>query len=349
MANDIKGKQAKDEKWVDFYYFWKLQYFLRAHKLRVKEEKCRILKEVLEITKDTKPIPSERYHEIYKELNKDKEEKCILFHDQDIERFDKYDIFCWIDGYCTNVSCPVRQKISTYCNILEDIDEYVNKSVLNDIDLEWWEENEASSEEIITNLLLGYGLDYFLEEGKVTREQKNFGIQVIGTQDISIGKDGKLLGSLIVTIDLSTPLSFLQHEIKALKSYEFKHIPSFKEIEILTTHDSINYSLEKELISSSENIAFSTKDVNARAVGLWLYDVIDEEKRFSSVIEAYNAMRDGIWYKDEIGDCEDSDMKKIQFPLSDLGYAVSDPSVFRRLYRNTKRCITNCEVLSLKD
>lgn len=60
-------------------------------------------------------------------------------------------------------------------------------------------------------------------------------------------------------------------------------------------------------------------------------------------------MRDGIWYKDEIGDCEDSDMKKIQFPLSDLGYAVSDPSVFRRLYRNTKRCITNCEVLSLKD
>ena len=32
-----------------------------------------------------------------------------------------------------------------------------------------------------------------------------------------------------------------------------------------------------------------------------------------------------------------------------LSYSVSDPSVFRRLYRNTKRCIEACEVLSLKD
>lgn len=31
-----------------------------------------------------------------------------------------------------------------------------------------------------------------------------------------------------------------------------------------------------------------------------------------------------------------------------LGYAVSDPSVFRRLYRNTAKCIEACEVLSLK-
>lgn len=34
--------------------------------------------------------------------------------------------------------------------------------------------------------------------------------------------------------------------------------------------------------------------------------------------------------------------------FSKLGYAVSDPSVFRRLYRNTKKCIDACEVLSLK-
>ena len=26
-------------------------------------------------------------------------------------------------------------------------------------------------------------------------------------------------------------------------------------------------------------------------------------------------MRDGIWYKDEIGDCEDSDMKKMKDAL----------------------------------
>lgn len=35
--------------------------------------------------------------------------------------------------------------------------------------------------------------------------------------------------------------------------------------------------------------------------------------------------------------------------FSKLGYSASDPSVFRRLYRNTKRCIEACEVLSLKD
>lgn len=31
-----------------------------------------------------------------------------------------------------------------------------------------------------------------------------------------------------------------------------------------------------------------------------------------------------------------------------LGYSASDPSVFRRLYRNTQKCIEACEVLSLK-
>lgn len=34
--------------------------------------------------------------------------------------------------------------------------------------------------------------------------------------------------------------------------------------------------------------------------------------------------------------------------FSKLGYAASDPSVFRRLYRNTAKCIEACEVLSLK-
>lgn len=176
-------------------------------------------------------------------------------------------------------------------------------------------------------------------EYEIIRRRSNFGISIVGFEDVILKENGSLAGTILASIDISAPLNILVQEIKRIKEASFTPPVSFSKVQSLLHYEKADYLLERKYIESRDGVSFSPDEDSPRVMGLWLYDVLDVEKRYDSVSSAYKDLKTNERYFY----CEPP--KSI---LDVLGYAASEISVFRRLYRNTKRCIETCEVLSLK-
>jgi hypothetical protein len=102
---------------------------------------------------------------------------------------------------------------------------------------------------------------------------------------------------------------------------EGKIEPTYKDYSVVASH-ATRLSLVGSLTKRQ------AKD-SCRAIGLWLYDYIDEYG--GSQISAIHEL------KRELGQ-----------ELTALGYVASEETVFRRFYHNTLKCIANCAVQAFK-
>lgn len=210
-----------------------------------------------------------------------------------------------------------------------------------------------------------------IDKSYVSDDQLN-GISILGTNGAYVGKDGVLRGKIIAEIDLSSPLDSIAYEISRLKNKRFPEFPDFMDMPDLTSFYG-DFQILSEIIKYQTNSSFSVNDDPARAIGLWFWDMLSgPDPVFANFAELWTliATRNHADFcvEDELPvDMSDSsgndscfiavakkdnpDLVKIIPTLqvfSQLGYAASDPSVFRRLYRNTQKCVEACEVLSLK-
>ena len=192
-----------------------------------------------------------------------------------------------------------------------------------------------------------------------------YGVEIIGTSGAHISTDGHLRGSIIAKIDLRAPVSSILFELSKLKEEKFDSFPNFLDAPPLGGLEG-NYMHQASIIKQTTSASFSVKDDAARAIGLWFYDAIEGPfaifKNFSEVWKTIcREPVAGIRFEeDEADTMEDAFFSAARNEVdghwnlpsrgvfAKLGYSASDPSVFRRLYRNTQKCIEACEVLSLK-
>ena len=354
----LSDEKLKAKEYVDFYYFWLYQYGLRKQQKYQREMRISILKQVLALAKRTKFKPSAEHEKLFGNID---HEYSLFEQDACLQKLN-FDLLpttlshrC--DRWCENSKCAAREEIISLGEKYDEIEYnipdwglYGQLLVIDEVD--------THADSILLALLDGeYSIFHCSgDRALVQRDSKKFGIDVIGSQDISLTQKGTLTGTLLISIDLSAPKSFLFHEIEQLKEMTFKAKPSYQELAMSVGYEDTNYPLEYALISAIDGVAFSPKDSKARALGLWLYDTIDVERRYTSVAEALSSFREGTWYKESAWSNRSQDFIEEEvdpgwlysFPLAALGYANSEISVFRRLYRNTKKCIEACEVLSLK-
>lgn len=137
-----------------------------------------------------------------------------------------------------------------------------------------------------------------------------------------------------------------------------------------------DYQILANIIKNQTDSAFSVNDDPARTIGLWFWDMLsgpDSIFDFDSFSELWTLIttqdherflvepylppemlnipksQSSLFFVSSLANA--TDIIKVIPTLqvfSKLGYAASDPAVFRRLYRNTQKCIEACEVLSLK-
>jgi hypothetical protein len=96
----------------------------------------------------------------------------------------------------------------------------------------------------------------------------------------------------------------------------------------------MNNNLTRAIIYSNTKIAFDKNRWGARALGMWLWDYVQEHggmKKRGIVASAIRAMKNHLGQE-----------------IKELGFADTEESVFRRFCRRTAECIDACEVLSFK-
>lgn len=189
----------------------------------------------------------------------------------------------------------------------------------------------------------------------------SYGTEIIGTNGAFISTDGHLRGTIIAKIDLRAPISSILFELSKLKEERFDSFPNFLDAPPLAGIKG-NYTHQYNIIKQMTRASFSVKDDAARAIGLWFYDAIDGSFAiFKSFAEVWKVICKEPTADILVGSAEDAFFTAARknntnltwaIPsravFAKLGYSASDPSVFRRLYRNTQKCIEECEVLSLK-
>ena len=349
VENSVSNKsisQAKD--YVTFYYFWLLQYYLRLKKRIILEKRRRIISELQELPRHVKPLRSESAKGLLLVVPDESYSNCRSVSLDASETIPDYiSSPCSLRDWCINSGCNVKEKV---ISIIDDYNykKFPDLNIKNsNIELAYRKDHELFSDDIIYIVLNKGGLSFFFENsGYVDREIANHGIEVLGYQNVFLSNDGTLGGKLVVALDLSSPTPFLMYDIQRLKSHPFKKTPDFAELTSLTNLEARDYLLEKSLIESIKTVSSSPEQEKDRAIGLWLYDVIDVSSRFSSVETAWQAMKDGIWSK-EAEAALPEDKQVFKFPLKALGHADSGPEIFTLLYSNTKKCIEACEVMSL--
>lgn len=190
---------------------------------------------------------------------------------------------------------------------------------------------------------------------------QEYGVEIIGTSGTHISNEGQLRGSIIAKIDLRAPNSVILYELSKIRDTKFKVFPERFDAPRLFGLQG-NYVHESKIIQQTTKASFSAKDDAARAIGLWCWDTIDRlgvVNRFADAWKLicgdpvprihYEEQEEGNHFRWINIDGAQSVGVPSREVIAKLGYSASDPSVFRRLYRNTKRCIEACEVLSLKD
>ena len=345
---DPKALQSK--KYVDFYYFWLLQYYLRLKTRVIMEKRRQMIGKLQKMTKHVKPLLSETAKEVLLVRPGDMYSNCLSVSIEGLDTIPDYiSSPCSIRDWCINSSCDVKEQVISIIDNY-NYNKFPNLNVKNsNLELIYRKDHELFADDLIYIVLNKGGLTFFFRNsGYVEREAKNYGMEVLGFQNVFMANDGTLGGKMLITLDLSSPTPFLMHEIQTLKTHKFQKDPDFSDVTGLTFIEEPDYTLEKSLIESVEGVHTIPEEEKERAIGLWLYDVIDATGRFASVDEAFQAMKDGVWSK-EAEATTPEEKQVFKFPLAALGHGNSGPDLFTILHANTQKCIEACEVLQITD
>lgn len=207
-------------------------------------------------------------------------------------------------------------------------------------------------------------LEKLYDKQPISREVQrdgDYGMKVIGTSGAHLSSKGHLRGKVIAKIDLRLPNSVILYELSKLRETKFDKFPDFCDAPDLFGLQG-NFLHESEIIKKTTNASFAVKDDAARAIGLWFWDTIDAHAMVETFADAWKLIVGTVPEGFILSESEDGwpfgtvsfNGVEHAYPvpslkvLTQLGYSSSDPSVFRRIYNRTKKCIEECEVLSLK-
>ena len=134
----------------------------------------------------------------------------------------------------------------------------------------------------------------------------------------------------LVAIDFDRPISEIQFQIENVK----KEFEIYREIERGGNSfptDFKTIEIEKIGIQKNPNIQFKIGTDNPRAIGIWLWDYIQNSKNPGKRGMKSEAIRE---------------LKKV-FDLAKLGYAETDSRTFQNYLDSTSKCIEAAEVLAM--
>ena len=135
----------------------------------------------------------------------------------------------------------------------------------------------------------------------------------------------------LVAIDFDRPISEIQFQIENVK----KEFEIYREIENGGNSfptDFKTVGIEKIGIQKNPKINFNTGTDNSRAIGIWLWDYVQNSENLERRGVVAKAIRD----------------LRSNFDLPKLGYSISEDSVFRNWLRKTSSCIEAAEVKSIR-
>lgn len=361
-------EQQKAQEYVGFYYFWLFHYCARNYEKELQNK----LPPHIE-----KPATSGQ------KISPSKETKIELYHDVKIkdfvegaEEFKQEMINNLSLSDATTAHNHMKEYIEPLASYLDRLNE--RDSLAEDIyfghPLSRLAPNLAGDRGFTkVNSLFDSGapsnfpeliLQRLYEDDPLARIfslSSNEGMELLGTSNAHISNDGHLRGNIIIKFDLNSPECVLLQFISQLKKQKFDSFPQYIDFPSSSIRYD-DYASQYEIIKKTTNSSFAVKDDAARAVGLWFWDAINSIKIVDSMAKAIRLIdREpilGVTYANEEDNPPFSQVSldhhsgTFLIPSRDvfrkLGYGASDPSVFRRLYRNTQKCIEACEVLNLK-
>lgn len=315
--------EEKARKYVEFYYFWKFHYCVRNY-----------------------------WSEIDKLISGGKKKIVLSTSDKQEKTIRKI--------YYSHPLSRMEPKFPDIGVSYTDLDELVF-------------EDDGATFKKPHHLLSILCADREIDKSFVSDDQPG-GISILGTNGAYVDQNGALRGKIIAEIDLSAPLPSISYELSRLQAAKFVKFPDFMDGPEELTEFFGDYQILADIIKNQTDSAFSVKDDPARAIGLWFWDMLSgpdsifesfselwtlittqDQERF--LVEPYlpsemlniPKSQSSLFFAASPADATDT-IKVIPTlqVFSKLGYAASDPAVFRRLYRNTQKCIEACEVLSLK-
>lgn len=326
-----------DEKWLAFYYFWKLQYELRGNLIKNYKKFIKKRNELVELVKKTDcnaykttinswDSPSNNYF-IHLCIPNfpclDYNNRCS--HCKSREKIIKK---IKISRQCADLKNSLRNYSYTDEQIILDSTNFLNQIVL------------LKSKDISDGTLL----KKFVYDTPVRRVYVDEGIKLLGIEKLKITEAKHLSGKVIAEIDLTCSTSFLYLRIESLKSLKFIKIPTFDKLHSAFKVENIkNSTIEKKIIKDNPDIGCKTNSFESRAIGLWLYDVVTT-KQYADFDEAYDALKNGHWRDNKLPEGSETPANALDI----LGKGNSEPRVIKRLYEKTESCVIKREVLNLK-
>lgn len=326
-----------DEKWLAFYYFWKLQYELRGNLIKNRQK---FAKKREELTGLNSKVHCKLYNAAVNGLDKPGDNIFIPLFIPDFPCF----------GYNSNCShCKHREKIirkinkiKQYANLKHSLQDYSfkdNQLIIDStnflIQIMLMKQKDISGEIL---------LNTFIYDTPVKRKYINAGIKLLGIENLKITEAMHLSGKVIAEIDLTCSTSFLCLRIESLKSLKFIKIPTFDKLHSAFKVENIsNSTIEKKIIKDNPDMGCQTNSFESRAIGLWLYDAVTT-KQYADFGEAYEALKNGHWRDNKL--LEGSEIPANALDI--LGKGDSERRVITRLYEKTENCVIKREVLTLK-
>lgn len=336
-ARNVSGgtleKPDKDKEWVDFYYFWKLQYVVRSllvGRYKIASRYRETLNDICTSIKcdDVKPLLD------YLENSPD---ASLSFNRVPTPHCNKSHPSC-INCIHLKEMIQFRKKIKKFNNMNKLLSSY--KYMPHQLILDSTQFLYDCSLLKIQDTSEVSLLACYLYDTPVTKRYSDSGFKIIGMQDLSLERNNKLSGKIIVEIDLSYPTIILNKHISTLKSKKYFTIPNYSTLASDCSFEKLGYKKEKKLIRKNSRVCCASGAFGSRAIGLWLYDVI-ATSRYESFNSAHHALEDGSW----MDYLRDSSKTEHPEPLRIFGKARADIRSIRRLWDTTKACVEEGEVL----
>lgn len=332
-----EGAMTYDEKWLSFYYFWKLQYELRGNLIKNNKKFAQKRDDLVGLKSK---VQCKLYNTTVNNLDKPNDNIFMPLLVPDFPCFE-YNSHC---SHCSYRDKIIRKinTIKRYSNLKHSLRDYLftdDQLIIDStnflIQIMLSKQKDISGETL---------LNAFIYDTPVQRKYVNAGIKLLGIENLKMIETGHLSGKIIAEIDLSCSTSFLCLRIESLKSLKFIKTPTFDNLNSEFKIERMKSStIEKKIIKDNPDMGCKINAFESRAIGLWLYDVITT-KQYTDFDDAYEALKNGHWRDNKLPE-------KSEIPanaLYILGKGNSERRVITRLYEKTQNCVIKREVLNLK-
>lgn len=188
-----------------------------------------------------------------------------------------------------------------------------------------------TSEELICAIAKGETIERPLGKRSFPRLVEPLAFRTVedGAKVVEFGGERIEGRDLLVAVSLDMPVKAVIAELEdLLKAYRYQD-----RFERGVSNEAVDYdnSAEAQRIRKSDDIAFRSSKEGARALGLWLWDYLNE--------------RDGLHDRGERAEAVRA-MKEKHVPAA-MGYYVSEDEVYFRWIRQTIKCVDAGEVYTV--